>query len=915
MQKPEIPVNESDRLVALDRYQILDTLPEQEYDDLTQLAADICGTPIALISLVDRDRQWFKSRVGLEATETPRDISFCGHAVAANEILNIPDATQDPRFADNPLVVNDPNIRFYAGIPLKTPDNFTLGTLCVIDRQPRDLTALQIQQLEALSRLVISQLELRLSNQSLRLLASVVETSNDAIITRNLNGIITSWNPAAERVFGYSQAEIVGQSICMLYPPERLAEEQLFIDRLKRSERVEDFETIRLCKDGNQKDVSITISPLMDFSGNIVGISGVIRDISDRKQVEMALRESEEFNRSIFENNADCLKILDVDGKLTKMNCNGTYLMEIDDFSCWVGRNWVDTWQEPYHLLAVQAIKDAKNGDIGHFEGFCPTAKGTPKWWDVLVTAVPDADGSPLRLIATSRDITTSKQIEERLRKSDTHLKTAQRIVKLGSWEFDPSSGEIIWSDEVFRIFGRDPILGTPTFDEFQQYLHPDDRESHQQLVETSIANCQPFENEVRFYRSDGSLGYLQTRGEPVVDDSGHLILLIDTVIDITDRKLAEIELQNLSDRLNLAVKSGAIGIWDWNVQKNILIWDERMYELYGITSDQFTSIYDAWASSLHPDDLPRAEAAIQQALAGTKDYDPEFRVIHTDGSIRFIQGYALVKRNAQGEAIYMVGINFDITDRKLAETKLMQTTTQLTASNKELEAFAYSVSHDLRSPLRAIDGFSKALLEDYGDKFDEDALDYFDRIRRNVARMGDLIEDLLRLSRVSRSEMQYNNVNLSMLVSEQFNELQAINPERQVEIAIAPNVCVLADKTLMRVVISNLIQNAWKFTSHHPTARIEFGVISSENQQDEQLTYFVRDDGAGFDINYAKMLFGVFQRLHNTNEFAGTGIGLATVQRAIHRHGGRVWAEGAVEQGATIYFTVPNTSSQEITS
>lgn len=787
MQKPEIPANERDRLVALDRYHILDTLPEQEYDDLTQLAADICGTPIALISLVDRDRQWFKSRVGLEATETPRDISFCGHTVAANEILNVPDATQDPRFADNPLVINDPNIRFYAGVPLKTPDNFILGTLCVIDRQPRDLTPIQIQQLEALSRMVISQLELRLSNQRSRLLASVVETSNDAIITRNLNGIITSWNPAAERIFGYRQAEIVGQSISMFFPPDCLAEEQLFIDRLKRFERVEDFETIRLCKNGTQKYASVTVSSLRDLSGNIVGISGVIRDISDRKQAEIALRESDEFNRSIFENCADCLKILDLDGKLTRMNCNGMNLMEIDDFSDWVGKTWVEAWQEPYRALAVQSIADAKNGDTGHFEGLCATAKGTLKWWDVLVAAVLDADGNLLRLIATSRDITTSKQIEERLRKSETHLKTAQRIVKSGSWEFDPYSGEIIWSDEVFQIFERDPTLGPPTFDEFQQNLHPDDRENHQQLVETSIANCQLFENEVRFYRGDGSLGYFQSRGEPVVDDLGQLILLVGTVLDITDRKLAE--------------------------------------------------------------------------------------------------------------------------------TKIMQTTTQLAASNRELEAFAYSVSHDLRSPLRAIDGFSKILVEDYGDKFDEDALDYFDRIRRNVARMGDLIEDLLRLSRVSRSEMQYNNVNLSMLVREQFDELQTISPERQVEIAIVPDVCVSADLTLMRVVISNLIQNAWKFTSHHPTARIEFGVISSENQQDEQLTYFVRDDGAGFDINYSKMLFGVFQRLHDTNEFAGTGIGLATVQRAIHRHGGRVWAEGAVEQGATIYFTVPNTSSQEITS
>jgi len=164
MQKPIIPINESDRLEALNRYHILDTLPEQEYEDLTQLAAEICGTPIALISLIDRDRQWFKSKVGLDVSETPRDISFCGHAVADGAFLNVPDTTQDNRFADNPLVAKDPRIRFYAGMPLKTSDNFTLGTLCVIDYQPRNLTEKQIQQLESLSRLVISQFELRRNN-------------------------------------------------------------------------------------------------------------------------------------------------------------------------------------------------------------------------------------------------------------------------------------------------------------------------------------------------------------------------------------------------------------------------------------------------------------------------------------------------------------------------------------------------------------------------------------------------------------------------------------------------------------------------------------------------------------------------------------------------------------------------------
>ncbi|WP_236579853.1 GAF domain-containing protein, partial [Pseudanabaena sp. lw0831] len=289
MQKPDIPANESDRLVALDRYKILDTLPEQVYDDLTQLAMDICGTPIALISLIDKDRQWFKSRVGIEATETPRDISFCGHAVAGSAILNVPDASLDPRFADNPLVTKDPNIRFYAGVPLITDDNFALGTLCVIDLQPHDLTEQQIRQLEALSRLVISQFELRLKEESLRLLASVVESSDDAIITKTLEGIITSWNPAAERLFGYSEAEAIGQPVFMLFPPDRLEEEPQILARLMRGVRVEHFETVRISKESKRIEVSATISPLMNDAGEMVGISKIVRDISDRKQAEQII--------------------------------------------------------------------------------------------------------------------------------------------------------------------------------------------------------------------------------------------------------------------------------------------------------------------------------------------------------------------------------------------------------------------------------------------------------------------------------------------------------------------------------------------------------------------------------------------------------------------------------------------------
>jgi len=230
----------------------------------------------------------------------------------------------------------------------------------------------------------------------------------------------------------------------------------------------------------------------------------------------------------------------------------------------------------------------------------------------------------------------------------------------------------------------------------------------------------------------------------------------------------------------------------------------------------------------------------------------------------------------------------------------LAERTAALAAVNEELEAFAYSVSHDLRAPLRGIDGFSQVLLEDYPDKLDEQGKDYLQRVRTASQRMAQLIDDMLSLSRVTRSEMQRTTVDLSELAEMIAMELKESQPERQVEFTVAKGLTANGDARLIRVLLENLLDNAWKFTNKHPNARIEFGVTQHEGKQ----AYFVRDDGIGFDMTYADKLFGAFQRLHSTDEFSGTGIGLATVQRIIHRHGGSVWAEGTVGQGATFYFT-----------
>ena len=242
-----------------------------------------------------------------------------------------------------------------------------------------------------------------------------------------------------------------------------------------------------------------------------------------------------------------------------------------------------------------------------------------------------------------------------------------------------------------------------------------------------------------------------------------------------------------------------------------------------------------------------------------------------------------------------------EITERRRAEDALRERTAQLESTNKELEAFAYSVSHDLRAPLRSIDGFSQILLEDYTDELDAEGQDYLRRVRVASQRMAQLIDDLLKLSRITRREVRRERADLSVLAREIAAELKQREPDRQVGFVIEEEVTADGDAGLLRVVLENLLGNAWKFTARHPRARIEFGVT----QRDGETACFVRDDGAGFDMAHADKLFGTFQRLHSATEFEGTGIGLATVQRIIHRHGGRVWAEGAVEQGATFYFTL----------
>jgi len=289
-------------------------------------------------------------------------------------------------------------------------------------------------------------------------------------------------------------------------------------------------------------------------------------------------------------------------------------------------------------------------------------------------------------------------------------------------------------------------------------------------------------------------------------------------------------------------------------------------------------------------------------AVSERKDYSIRAHVVSNDelgllansfnGMLTEIERRDIALRSSEGR---LRELNTELEQRVVARTA------ELESTNRELEAFSYSVSHDLRSPLRAIDGFSKALLEDCGDALGEVGSRHLERVRQATRQMGVLIDDLLNLARISRTEMRRVRVDLGGLGQEVMASLKQAQPEREVSFVVTGDLATEGDPPLLRVVLDNLLRNAWKFTSKHPTARIELG----QSGENGQRAYFVADDGAGFDMAHAKLLFAPFQRLHRQSDFEGTGVGLATVQRIIHRHGGRLWAEGTVEGGAKFHFTL----------
>jgi PAS domain S-box-containing protein len=435
----------------------------------------------------------------------------------------------------------------------------------------------------------------------------------------------------------------------------------------------------------------------------------------------------------------------------------------------------------------------------------------------------------------------------------------------------------------------REELLGTDLSDYFSA---PDlVRAGHEQALREGQIADYPLE----ILHRDGHTTPVLCSASVYRDDAGAVIGILAAARDITAQRQLQKSLERMSQVFMQATDSIVITTLDGT----ILNANPETEVAYGWTVEE---LLGQSLMMLRPAEF---ESQAQQGLAGAAQ-GKSFRNVdatrwNKTGQLIPVLVTVFPLLDGAGRPTATVTIAKDISNLKRAEQQLRNYATQLDASNHELEAFSYSVAHDLRAPLRALDGFSQALLEDYHDKLDEQGQDFLGRIRGASQRMGELIDDLLELSRVTRSPLNYAEVNLSALAADIARDLRNAGVSRVVDLVISPGLMVNADAGLMRVVLTNLLANAWKFTGSQPQARIEFGV----EEQEGEAAYFVRDNGAGFDMAHASQLFAPFQRLHGQGEFAGTGIGLSITERIIERHGGRIWAEGAVGRGATFYFTL----------
>ena len=571
------------------------------------------------------------------------------------------------------------------------------------------------------------------------------------------------------------------------------------------------------------------------------------------------------------------------------------------------GHHSKEFFQQMYHTIA--------NGKVWRAEIKNRAKDGSIYWVDTTIVPFMGADGKPRQYVAIRADITERKQVEEALHEQAQVLDSAQVFVR------DLESRVVSWPRGAEKLYGytSQEALGRTSHDLFHTQFPEPLETIEKRLFETDL-----WEGELTHCKSDGTTIVVSSAWVLHRDHQGRPMRILETNTDITRRKQAEAALEAQTVMLQSVLDSMAEGLVAADEQGKFLIWNRAAEKIVGYgPTDLPTGDWSKHYGNYLPDGVtpyPTEQLPLVRAIHGESSTAEIFLRNPNLGEGTWIEASGHPLKGADGMQHGGVVAFRDITQRKAAEQEILklnetlerrvtERTAQLEEANTELEAFTYSVAHDLRAPLRHIAGFSGILVEEFSSSLNPEAQRYLQRIQEGTRRMGQLVDELLSLARVSRQEPNLQQVGLNTIVKEVVGMLQPELEGRLVEWKIAELPFVEGDPTLLRQVFQNLISNALKYSRPRPRAVVEIG----QTQCNGQFAILVRDNGVGFSMKYADKLFGVFQRLHRPEDFEGTGVGLATVQRIIKKHQGKVWAEAQLDKGATFYFTLGGLQTAEV--
>ena len=762
-----------------------------------------------------------------------------------------------------------------------------------------------------------------------------IDHYSDAAFWMEHNARFIYVNETACNTLGYSREELLTMTVHDIDPD---FSEEVWADHWADLKNRGSFllESHHRTKDGKVFPIELKVN-YMKFGSNEYNCA-FARNISERKQAEKEIQKL----AAVVKHSSELVNLSTLDGRMTFLNESGGKMLGI----------------EPHEIENVNIMDVIPDHLIGLVEKeLLPTLMKGRTWkgdlqyrnlktgelTDVhaMTFTVMDTDtGEPQFLVNVSLDITEQKKAEKSLRESEEKYRTIFESSPEAIALFDTKGNIIDINGRIGDWLGYKPkdIIGK-NLAEFP-FLSKKSKELALKRFSLRMTSKEipPFELEFNDKKGEKHIGL--TAATSIKDEKGEITQNLVMISNITEQKQAQKALWESEDRLSKVMLAANDGMWDWNLRTNEVYFDPRYYTMSGYNVGEFPYQLEEFQKRIHPEDTEYVMANAERHLKGEIErFIVEFRFARSDGNWMWILGKGvIVERDDDGSPTRFVGTHTDITKRKQTEAELEKyrehleelvkerteeveksqkslvllledvneinqelrnANTMLNATNKELEAFTYSVSHDLRAPLTRMDGFSKVLIDSYSSNLDDRAVHYLSRIRASNQHMAKLIDDLLSLSRITREKVTRQKADLSLTAGKIANELKASEPGRKVDFEIAKGLSANADRKFVIIILENLLGNAFKFTGKKKNTIIKFGkkIINKKK------VFFIKDNGAGFNMKYYDKIFTAFQRLHSNEEYKGSGIGLAIVQRIINKHGGIIWAESEEGKGTTFYF------------